>query len=113
VRYAIETIHSCRSSVADDASIRLKEMPLAHPSTAESMLDARQSHCSHSNNLEHVYAFAQAVEQSRLYSFLTVSRLSRLKANETCGWAMACAIMDMRESISPLSQPAERALAML
>jgi hypothetical protein len=81
MRYAIETIPSCRFSVADDASIRLKEMPLAHPSTAEPMLDARHSHCSHSNNLEHVYADAQAVEQSRLHSFLTLSRLSRLEAN--------------------------------
>lgn len=70
VRYAIETLHSCRSSVADDASIRLIEMPLAHPSTAESMLDARHSHCSHSNNLEHVCPLPQPVKQSRLYSFL-------------------------------------------
>lgn len=101
MRYAIETLHSCRSSVADDASIRLNKISLAHPSTAESMLDARHSHCSHSNNLEHRCPLPQPVKQSRLYSFLNVSRLSRLEANITSGWVMACAVMDMRESISP------------
>lgn len=88
-------------------------MSLAHPSTAEPMLDARQSHCSHSNNLEHVYPFSRAVEQSRVYSFLNVSRLSRVEANEISEWAMACAVINMRESISPLKQPVERHLLLL
>lgn len=56
--------HHRRSSVVHDVSIRLNEMLLAHPSTAEPMLDARHSHCSHSNNLEHVHAYPQPGEQT-------------------------------------------------
>ena len=63
MRRTIETIHA-GLALFNVVSIRLKELPLAHPSTAEPMLDARHSHCSHSNNLEHMHAYAQPVEQT-------------------------------------------------
>ena len=50
---------------------------------------------------------------SKLYSFLNVSSLLLLEANDTCEREVACAVVDMGGSISSLSQPAERAIVML
>lgn len=42
-----------------------------------------------------------------------MSRLSRLKVNDTCEWQMACAVMEMGESISSSGQAAPRTFVML
>jgi hypothetical protein len=67
VREAINMVSSLSCdpiSVVVDVWVRIKKLPLALPSTAEPMLDARHSHSSHTHDLEYVYAYAQAIEQT-------------------------------------------------